>query len=177
MRQRFSVFNITASYTLASAYNDGDQPFNLPSNNYNLRSEWGRAAGVPRHSFNTSVNSSLPFGVYFTTMLRAHSGTPYNITTGLDNDGDGQTNDRPEGLPRNSGHGPHFFDVSFNISKAFQVAAPVGTGQLSIFVNLNNALNMTNPGTPSGVMTSPFFGRSFNGSAPREIEAGLRFQF
>ncbi|MBI2150004.1 MAG: hypothetical protein HYU27_05295 [Acidobacteria bacterium] len=103
---------------------------------------------------------------------------------------DGQTNDRPAGLVRNSADGPRFFNVGFNLSKAFRLGGgsipslgqrrggETGGGmQLSIFLNANNALNMTNPGTPSGVMTSPFFGKSFNGGASREIEAGMRFQF
>jgi hypothetical protein len=32
-------------------------------------------------------------------------------------------------------------------------------------------------GAPSGVMTSPNFGRSTSAQNPREIEVGLRFQF
>ena len=190
MRQRFSVFNITGTYTLGSGYNDVDQPFNLPADNYNLKAEWGRSGNVATHSFTTSVNSRMPFDVYLTTSITANSGAPYNITTGKDDNGDGQTNDRPAGVTRNSALGPRFFNVSFNLSKAFRLGGGFSPGQggrrggdagggaqLSVFLNANNALNMTNPGTPSGVMTSPFFGQSFNGSAPREIEAGMRFQF
>lgn len=190
MRQRFSIFNITARYTLASGYADADQPFDLPANNYDLKSHWGRSGSVEKHSFNTSINSRLPFDVYLTTVVNANSGSPYNITTGKDDNGDGQTNDRPAGIQRNSEDGPRFFNVSFNLSKAFRLGGGEATGrgqrrgadsgggyQLSVFLNATNALNMTNPGTPSGVMTSPFFGRSSDGSSPREIEAGLRFQF
>ena len=190
MRQRFSVFSVTAAYTLASGNNDSDQPLNLPANNYDLKTQWGPTAFVQKHQFNTSLNSSLPLGVFLTTTLAANSGNRYNITTGKDNNGDGQTNDRPTGILRNSALGPRFFNVSFNFSKAFQIGGvsksagrngPGGAGgagsQMSIFVNATNALNMTNPGTPSGVMTSPFFGKSFNGSAPREIEMGMRYQF
>jgi hypothetical protein len=87
--------------------------------------------------------------------------------------------------------GPHFFNVSFNFSKAFELrgvsgAQPqrrgaatgvAGGAQMNVFANLNNAFNMPHPGTPSGVMTSPFFARSFNATSPREIEVGMRFQF
>jgi hypothetical protein len=185
MRQRFSVFNITGTYTLAAGSNEVDQPFDLPADNYDLKREWGRANSVQRHSFNTSVNSRLPFDVYLTTIVTANSGRPYDITTGKDDNVDGQTTDRPPGVARNSGIGPRFFNVSFNFSKAFRLGGAsanqgrlgAGGSQLSVFLNANNALNMTNPGTPSGVMTSPFFGRSFNGSASREFEAGMRFQF
>jgi hypothetical protein len=49
--------------------------------------------------------------------------------------------------------------------------------QMNVFANLNNAFNMTHPGTPSGVMTSPFFRKSFSANSPREIEVGMRVQF
>jgi hypothetical protein len=42
---------------------------------------------------------------------------------------------------------------------------------------MTNALNHVHYGTPSGVLTSPNFGRSISASAPREVEAGVRFQF
>jgi hypothetical protein len=191
MRQRFSIFNVTGAYTLASANGDVDQPFVLPSNNYDLRADWGRTGFLQKHSFNTAINARLPLDVYLTTSITANSGSRYNVTTGKDDNGDGQTNDRPAGVARNSANGPRFFNVGFNLSKAFRLggsSVPAGSGrrsgdsgggaQMSVFLNANNALNMTNPGTPSGVMTSPFFGRSFSAaSGPREIAAGLRFQF
>ncbi len=190
MRQRFSIFNVTGTYTLASGFSDVAQPFDLPANNFNLKSERGWADSVRRHQFDTSINSKMPFDVYLTTIISANSGSPYTITTGNDDNLDGQTNDRPEGVTRNSAMGPRFLNISFNFSKAFRLGrgqqVQQGQGrsggdsgglQLSVFLNATNALNMTNPGTPSGVMSSPFFGRSFNGSASREIEAGLRFQF
>jgi hypothetical protein len=130
----------------------------------------------------------MPLDVYLTTKVTYRSGNSYTITTGKDDNQDGNSNDRPPGIPKNSEFGPHYFDVSFNISKAVQlgrgaVAAP-GRGapapqgpQMNVFANLNNAFNMTHPGTPSGVMTSPFFMKSFNATNPREIEVGMRFQF
>jgi hypothetical protein len=191
MRQRFSIFNITGSYAFASAYGDTDQQFTLPANNYDLKAEWGRANFVEKHSFNTAINARMPLDVYVTTNISANTGNPYNITTGKDDNGDGQTNDRPAGIARNSADGPRYFNVGFNFSKAFSLGGSSGSGgpngrggeggggsQLSVFVNLNNALNMTNPGTPSGVMTSTFFGTSTSAATgPREIEAGMRYQF
>jgi hypothetical protein len=174
IRQRFSIFRITANYTLAFAYNDADSPFDLPSNNYDLRADWGRSGDIVRHQFRTSVNSRLPLDVYLTTSITANSGEPYNITTGEDDNGDSQFSDRPLGFPRNSGVGPRFYDVSFNVSKAFDLGS---SQQINFFANLDNAFNMTNLGTPSGVITSPFFGKSFSAGSPREIEAGFRYQF
>jgi hypothetical protein len=135
----------------------------------------------------------LPLDVYLTTNITARSGNVYTTTTGRDDNRDGVVNDRPAGVTKNDKTGPSFFNVGFNFSKAFRLggaSAPTGangrggatggaqTGpQVNVFANLNNAFNMTHLGTPSGVMTSPFFGRSFNATAPREIEMGMRFQF
>jgi hypothetical protein len=181
MRQRFSVFNVTANYTLQSAYSDVDGAFGLPSDNYNLMADWGRTSWVEKHRFNTSVNSRLPFGVYLTTTIEADSGNPYNITTGKDDNQDSQINDRPSGTSRNSGDGPGFFNVSFNLSKAVQLASdplnPDSGPQVNFFINADNALNMTNFGPPSGVLTSPLFGKPFSARNPRQIEIGMRFQF
>jgi hypothetical protein len=83
-------------------------------------------------------------------------------------------------MPKFTEVGPKHLNVSFNFSKAFRLRSGTGNGggpQVNVFANLNNAFNMTNPGTPSGVMTSPFFRRSTSASAAREIEAGMRFQF
>jgi len=56
-------------------------------------------------------------------------------------------------------------------------AANGGGANLNLFANLTNATNTTNLGSPSGVLTSPFFGKSTSASNPREIEVGARFQF
>ncbi len=49
--------------------------------------------------------------------------------------------------------------------------------QMQITADVRNALNHTNFGNYSGVMTSPFFGRPTSARNPREIQVGLRFNF
>ena len=195
MRQRFSIFNVTANYTYFHGLSDQEVGARrgralgkvaLPTNSYDLTQEWGNT-GRPSHMFFASLNSRLPLDVYLTTAIHATSGTYYTITTGRDDNQDGAINDRPPGVPKNSAAGPHFFDISFNISKAFDLnlggtspraSNAAGSGpQMNVFANLNNAFNMTHLGTPSGVMSSPFFMRSFNATLPRTIEVGMRFQF
>jgi hypothetical protein len=103
---------------------------------------------------------------------------PYSITTGMDDNGDGVTNDRPPGMRRLSRIGPTYRRVSFNISKAFRIGRSKNSASsLSVFANASNAVNTVKLGTPSGVMTSPFFGKSTSDSNPREIEIGMRIQF
>lgn len=179
MRQRFSIFNVNASYSYQLNTGDAswDGPFATPSNSYDLMADW---ASVPRHQFSANVNSRLPLNVFLTTSIAVRSGNPYSVTTGLDNNGDGVINDRPPGAPRLSEIGPTYRSVSFNISKAFQVRRRVRNGaapNLNVFANMTNAFNITNYGTPSGVLTSPFFGKPTSASNPREIEVGMRFQF
>jgi hypothetical protein len=42
---------------------------------------------------------------------------------------------------------------------------------------MTDAFNHPNYAAPSGIMTSPNFGKSTSAGDPREIDAGLRFQF
>jgi hypothetical protein len=178
MRQRFSIFNLTASYTYQVNGGDAawDGPFNSPSNNYDLAADW---ADVPRHQFSASVNSRLPLDVFLTTSVNVNNGNPYSITTGRDDNGDGVTNDRPPGMPRLTEIGPMYRSIGFNISKAFRIGNSRNgdARNLNMFANMTNAFNTVNLGTPSGLLTSPFFGKSTSASNPREIEVGMRFQF
>ena len=189
LRQRFSIFTVTASYRRGSSHNDdavggsaGTEGigFRIPTNSYDRLADWGPSGFLLRQQFSAGLNSRLPFDVYVNTAIAANSGPFYTITTGRDDNNDGVFNDRPAGVSKHSENGPHFFNVSFNISKAFELgpAGGAATGpQINVFANINNAFNMTHLGRPSGVLTSPFFGRSFNAREPRELEAGMRFQF
>jgi hypothetical protein len=181
-RHRFSIFNVQASYTRNWSYDDG-QPSNIesqPTDSYNLRADWSRTPGA-RHNFNSTVNARLPLGVFLTGTVTKQADTAYTITTGGDDNWDSVLRDRPPGVERFSETGPGSFRVDLNISKAFFLSGPSSTGStrtnVNFFANMSNAFNNTNLGRPSGVLTSPNFGRSTNASDPREIEAGLRFQF
>ena len=183
MRQRFSIFVVTASYWYMHGQSDQEDRRGrggvwVPVDSYDLRKEWGNTED-PRHTFNASVNARLPLDVYLTTVIEAQSGRFYTIRTGKDDNGDGVSNDRPPGVVKNSEVGPNYFDVGFNFSRAFELNTAAGsTGpQLNVFANLSNAFNVQHPGLPSGVVTSPFFMRSFNATSPRTIEVGMRFQF
>jgi hypothetical protein len=109
------------------------------------------------------------------------SGVPYNITTGQDDNFDTNFSDRPAGVHRNSGTGSGYVVFNFNISKAIffgKGGAAAGSGtNLNVFANMTNAFNHTNFGTPSGIMTSSFFGMPTSAQDARQIEVGLRFQF
>ena len=184
MRQRFSIFAVAANYTYSRGVSDQEDRrgtnLYLPVDSYDLHKEWGNTVD-PRHNLTASINSKLPLDVYLTTIFNAHSGGFYTITTGKDDNHDGVINDRPPSAGKNTEVGPRYFDVSFNFSKAYQLKRPAGpetTGaQMNVFANVSNTLNTQHPGLPSGVMTSPFFLKSYNATSPRTMQVGMRFQF
>jgi hypothetical protein len=169
MRQRFSIFNITANYSRQRSHADSLPPqaltgsfgqsgtagFNIPepvpTNNYDLRGEWGRNP-FPLHNFSGSVNARLPLGVFLTGSLSANSGRFWTITTGKDDNRDTAVNDRPPGVTRNSEDGPNQLSFAFNISKAY-FFSPATTGggtrtNMNLFANMTNAFNRVNRGQP-----------------------------
>jgi hypothetical protein len=102
--RRFSPrLTFFGNYSLSWARNDSDGATSLPADNYDLRSEWGRASSDRRHSFFTGFFFTLPFGFRVNSTINASSGTPFNITTGQDDNGDLTINDRPAGARRNAG--------------------------------------------------------------------------
>jgi outer membrane receptor protein involved in Fe transport len=180
-RHRFSIFNISNAYTLSKSYDDAGPSPGLPSDSHNIAVEWNNNP-TPIHALASSVNTRMPLGVFLTATVTANSGRAYTITTGRDDNRDTQVNDRPAGQKRFGARGPSFFTTDFNISKAFFLGAAQAGGGVSrtnvnVFINMTNAFNRTNLGQPSGVMTSPNFGRSTSAESPRQVEAGLRFQF
>ena len=124
MRQRFSIFNVTANYTYYHGMSDQEDrrggKYCLPVDSYNLHQEWGNTVD-PRHDFNASVNSRLPLDVYLTTVIqRKERRFLHHHDRQGRQQGWRRVNDRPPGVAKNSEVGPHYFDVSFNFSKAFE---------------------------------------------------------
>lgn len=183
VRQRFSIFNVSANYVFARVFQDGMPGGNeVATDSYDLRADWGRAP-FSAHSVNGTVNAQMPLGIFLTGTMQANSPRFYNITTGNDDNRDTYTSDRPVGVARNSAEGPRYLNFNFNVSKAFFFGGSAGGGNsgarmnMNLFANMTNAFNRVHYGNPSGVMTSPNFGRSTSATEPREIEIGLRFQF
>jgi hypothetical protein len=200
-RQRFSIFNVSANYVRSLVWSDslpailvaqnfpgGQQyglPAGIPADSYDLRADWAPAANPSRHTLTSAVNARLPLGLFLTGTVNASSGRLYTILTGRDDNQDNSLNDRPPGVPRNSASGPASLTFDFNISKAFfferdnaSNGRNAGTRtNVNLFANMTNAFNRPNYNPPSGIMTSPNFGRSTSAASPREIEVGLRFQF
>jgi hypothetical protein len=141
----------------------------------------------PLHTVNSTVNARLPLGIFLTETMHYDTGRSYTITTGKDDNMDGNANDRPLGAKRNGGPGVENLNFNFNISKAIFFGGGAAAGgnrngggsqtNVNIFANITNAFNRPNYAPRAGVMTSPNFGRSTSAADPREFEVGLRFQF
>jgi hypothetical protein len=192
-QQRLSFINVRGNYRLRSSYSDvAGGSFDLPADNYEMSSEWGRIA--PRQGFNSNLNLRLPWNVDADMNFNWDSGQPYSILTGRDDNKDTNASDRPPGVGRNSLTGPSFFEMDLNFSKTFTLVAeaagdadsPLAGGgyfgrrsgvRMTITAEAENVLNKVNYDRISGVITSPFFGQPIRARTGRQISLSARFNF
>jgi hypothetical protein len=67
-----------------------------PADPYNLRAEWGPSSFADvRHRFVVGTNLPMPRKISLMPLVMVNSGSPYNITTGSDTNGDGIIAKRP----------------------------------------------------------------------------------
>jgi hypothetical protein len=89
---------LSASYTLSKATNTTEPNGNGPGpNDFNqlLEEERGPSILDQRHRAVISAVVRLPYDVTAGTISQLASARPFNATTGVDNNGDGNSNDRP----------------------------------------------------------------------------------
>jgi hypothetical protein len=110
-----------ANYTLTRSTTNTGGAFWLPALRDAIDREWGPVAA--RHRFGAQFNTSPVRDVSITLTARAQSGSPYNITTGKDNNEDGVFNDRPAAVSRNSALAAAQWDIGARVSYA------IGFGQ------------------------------------------------
>jgi hypothetical protein len=160
-----------AQYTLGKSYNNTSGITYFPGNSNFSNLDWARSDNDRRHKFDllgTFEPSSLfSLGV----ALQAYSGKPVNVITGLDSNGDGVFNDRPNGglAPRNSLHGPGLLNLDVNVAHDFHFKkekkdGPVLTAALNIFNVLNHPNDVTFIGVAGpnlGFPASAYPGRRF----------------
>jgi hypothetical protein len=108
-----------ANYSWIRQENDADGPFSLPADTYDLSGEWAPAAGVPHHVFSALANTTILRNVRLGMSATARTGSPYNVTTGRDDNGDTVFNDRPSGVRRNSASTAGMWDAAARVSYAF----------------------------------------------------------
>ena len=173
--------NLRLGYTLSKVQNNSDGAFVVPPSG-TLTTEWGPApttaaiAGISQSRARRCATSTRRFRVEGST------GSPYNVTTGLDNNGDLIFNDRPAGLGRNAVRTASQITAGLNVSYLIPLG-PSRAGddearyRLGFTVQIGNLTNRYNYSGYSGVMTSPFFLQPTAVNNPRKVDILINFTF
>ncbi len=175
-----------------------------PQNSYSDAGEVAHRTGQPSHQMFGNATLHLPRKVDLSSEYRLHSGNPYNITTGFDNNGDGNFDDRPAyalagdptaiatryGMltptgagtvfPRNAGRLPWNVYLDTNLSRTFTLtphAAKDRVQTLAVNVRSANVLNHNNVQQVGNVLGSPLFNQAYQGDFGRRVEIGARYSF
>jgi hypothetical protein len=180
-----------------------DSTFFTPQSSTSDAGEFAHRTGQQAWNVFGNATLTLPGKVQVSTVFNAGGDSHYNITTGFDNNGDGDFNDRPQyaapgtpgavqtpfGLlvasggtavfPRNKGQLPWVFYVDMNVQRAFALTSPKAEHPQTITVNLrsSNVLNHENVTAEGGVLGSPLFGVPYAADNGRRVEAGVRYSF
>jgi hypothetical protein len=99
-------------------------PTALPSNSLDPNADWGPSAQDVRHRLFINFNTPLANGVRLGINAQGSSALPYNITTGLDNNGDTVFNDRAAGVSRNSARGATQWTTNIRLNKSIGLGGP-----------------------------------------------------
>jgi hypothetical protein len=181
-------FKGSAQYVWSRTIDDAPDVFDLPADNNNLSAERGRADFDRRHRFSLAGTYEWAQDrMRLSTLLTMASGAPFDITTGSDDNRDGNVNDRPAGITRNTGRGPGMAQVDLRFTTILRAPRPRSADpestkrefvdNLELNLDIFNVLNASNATTVVGVMTSPMFGRPVAVRAARSMQLSLRYRF
>jgi carboxypeptidase family protein len=90
-----SKLQLFGYYTLNYANSDASGVSNFASNSYNISQDYGRATFDVRHRLFLGGSIAMPYAIRLSPFIVVSSGTPFNITTPTDVNGDSIFNDRP----------------------------------------------------------------------------------
>ena len=110
LTQRFYAFGV---FEAQKNYTETDGITSFPSNQYDVRQDYGRAAIDHTGAYTGGFLWTLPYGIQVSPFLDVRTGLPFDITTGNDSNGDTIYNDRPA--------------FANNVSRASAVPTPLGT--------------------------------------------------
>jgi hypothetical protein len=140
-------FTVFSRYSYGSAHSDTDGLMTMPSNPYDIAQDWARSSLDIRNMLFLGGSITGPWGLRLSPFLIAHSGLPFNVTTGTDLYGTGQLaasarpsvvsgpgenivltpygylNTIPQAgqtiIERNIGTGPGFLELNMRLSKTW----------------------------------------------------------
>lgn len=201
----YKRFGIFVGYLYFNLKTDADSATLFPQSAYSDRGETTRASWESAHRLFAIGQLSLPAKLSLTSQFDASSGDPYDVVTGMDNNGDGVFNDRPSltaqpgtgtyqtpfgllnttsingSLGRNAGTMPALIHLDTNLSRTFELHSHGLSADRHQSLTLNarsaNLLNHTNVTTVGGVVGSPTFTQPLAAEAARRVEFGIRYTF
>ncbi|MBC7798934.1 MAG: carboxypeptidase regulatory-like domain-containing protein, partial [Pyrinomonadaceae bacterium] len=98
LNPRYTIFGF---YRLGLTKSDTDGT-GFPAYSYDLSNEYSNSSADTRHFAVFGGSISLPYNIRLNPLVFANSGRPFNITTGIDSNGDTIFNDRPTFAALNS---------------------------------------------------------------------------
>jgi Carboxypeptidase regulatory-like domain len=198
----YKRFGLSARYTHMNL--KSDVLSNLtPQSSYSNKGESARISWERKNSFTLFGNLNLPYQVEATAQFDAGGGLPYDITTGTDNNGDGNFTDRPSyasapgpgvystrfgllttntvngNVPANLGTMPGVVHLDMNLSRVFALNPKDKESPRRLTFNARSAnlLNHTNVTAVNTVLSSSAIGQSVAAQTARRVELGVRLAF
>jgi hypothetical protein len=172
VRRALTRVSVFGTYLWRSSRSDTDGPYTVMADARTDQGEFGRAGDDERHRLVVGAWFGLPSEISISSFFTVGSGRPFNITTGLDGNGDLLFYDRPAAVPpgsagavstafgnfdvqvdpgqemilRNLGQGPQQIVLNMGIAKVFRFTDPTrASGGLAPYAILGvNAENVTN---------------------------------
>ncbi|GMR23206.1 MAG: TonB-dependent receptor [Acidobacteriota bacterium] len=198
-RKRFSDdFQFQVFYTLSNLKTDDDNERDSSgfrnSQPDNLNADYADSDLDVRHRVVANAVFNLPGDFVLSTLLQTNTGRPFDIRSGVDDNGDGNRNDRAivdasnralvdagagtdvaDGLQaRNTARQPGTFVMDIRFSKVFDFGRP---GNLEFLFEVFNLFNNANRLTSNIQVSSPNFGFLNIIGSPRQIQLGVRYRW
>ena len=174
-----------------------------PQSSYSKEGESARRYNWSRNSVTFAGNLILPYQIGATTQFDFSDGVPYNITTGTDNNGDGNFTDRPSygsapgpgvyktpyglmttntvngDVPADVGTMPGVVHLDMNLSRTFTLNHKDKNHPRTLIFNARSAnlLNHTNVTAVNTILSSGTVGQPVAAETARRVELGVRFAF
>ena len=147
-------------YVLNYAKSNTDGAGAYPANEYDLSTEYGRSSLDTRHRFFLGGSVSTKWNLRLSPFIIAHSGTPFNIYTGRDLNGDLIINDRPA------------FATASQLGQPGIVSTPLGHLQYQPRARTTRSFRATTAWVPAYFSVNLRVSRTFGFGPSREQQAG-----
>jgi hypothetical protein len=199
--ERFRLF-ANVGYSFGRRWSDADDSLTPPPDGRTFDTEWGPSRGDQGHRMSWSLGGPIRWGIEGSVSGRFSQGSRYNVTTGLDTNGDAYFNERPLGVTRYSRRGDVQAGTDLRLSwrpslsrqgeRGFGAQRGPGGNQggagrqggqrnsdrsAELYLYVSNLFNRVNYTSFVGNLTSQLFGQPTSAGAARRVETGLRFRF